>query len=38
MPTPERITHQLYGEGVSKIALVTDDPSKYEKKTLFFYN
>ena len=35
MPTPERITHQLYGEGVSKIALVTDDPSKYENKNHF---
>ena len=31
MPTPERITHQLFGEGVSKIALVTDDLSKYEE-------
>ena len=35
MPSPERITHQLYGEGVSKIALVTDDPSKYENKNHF---
>ena len=35
MPTPERITHQLYGEGVLKVALVTDDLNKYENKNHF---
>ena len=28
-PTPESITHQLYGEGVKRIAVVTDEPEKY---------
>ena len=32
------ITHQLYGEGVSKIALVTDDPVSTKIKILFVYN
>ena len=35
MPTPERISHQLFGEGVLKIALVTDDLNKYENKSYF---
>lgn len=35
MPTPERISHQLFGEGVLKIALVTDDLKKYENKNYF---
>lgn len=35
MPTPERISHQLFGEGVSKIALVTDDLNKYKNKNHF---
>ena len=30
IPTTEKITHQLYGEGVSKIAIVTDEVNKYK--------
>ena len=30
MPTTEQITHQLYGEGVNKIAIVTDEVLKYK--------
>ena len=30
IPTTEQITHQLYGEGVSKIAIVTDEVLKYK--------
>ncbi|MDC0651893.1 indolepyruvate ferredoxin oxidoreductase family protein, partial [Alphaproteobacteria bacterium] len=30
MPTTEKITHQLYGEGISKIAIVTDEVYKYK--------
>ena len=30
MPTTEQITHQLYGEGVKKIAIVTDEVLKYK--------
>ena len=28
-PTPDSITHQLYGEGVKRIAVVSDEPEKY---------
>jgi len=28
-PTPAKISHQLYGEGVKRIAIVTDEPEKY---------
>ena len=28
-PTPARISHQLYGEGIKRIAVVTDEPEKY---------
>jgi indolepyruvate ferredoxin oxidoreductase len=29
VPTPSRISHQLYGEGVKRIAVVSDEPEKY---------
>ena len=29
VPTPARISHQLYGEGVKRIAVVSDEPEKY---------
>ena len=32
---PELISHQLYGEGVSKIALVADDLDEYENRSQF---
>ena len=35
MPTPQRISHQLFGEGIKKIALVSDQISKYNKKEEF---
>ena len=35
VPTPQRISHQLFGEGVCKIALVSDDIKKYDKKNEF---
>ena len=35
VPTPQRISHQLYGEGVAKVALVSDDIKKYSKKSEF---
>ena len=28
-PTPEKISHQLFGEGIKRIAIVTDEPEKY---------
>ena len=28
-PTPAKISHQLYGEGIKRIAIVTDEPEKY---------
>ncbi len=31
--TPVQITQQVYGEGVSKIAVVTDEPDKYSTDT-----
>ncbi len=30
VPTPSKISHQLYGEGVKRIAVVSDDPHKYK--------
>ncbi len=35
VPTPQRISHQLFGEGVVKVALVSDDIKKYNKKADF---
>ena len=37
-PTVARISQQLSAEGVSKIAIVTDDPKKYTKKDIFPIN
>ncbi len=33
--TVEQITHQLYGEGVRRIAVVTDEPDKYPDRGAF---
>ena len=35
VPTPQRISHQLFGEGVSKVALVSDNIKKYANKNKF---
>ncbi len=35
LPTPVNISHQLYGEGVSKIALISDNIEKYNNKKSF---
>ncbi len=35
VPSPQRITHQLFGEGVIKVALVSDNIEKYKNKKEF---
>ena len=34
-PTPAKISHQLFGEGIKRIAVVTDEPEKYGINTNF---
>ena len=35
VPTPAKISHQLFGEGIKRIAVVTDEPEKYGINTNF---
>ena len=35
VPTPAKISHQLFGEGIKRIAVVSDEPEKYGINTNF---